>query len=717
MTAKTTSFSVHDLCTPHTGREGTLRSSSTDVFTFSAKDFVKERIDTPISDVYEIGERLGAGGYGEVFACVHKETKIERAVKILDRSRLSPFGVADEDELIKEFNILKELDHPNILKQIEMFSDEKNYYIVTEICRGGELFDEIQEWGNFIEEDAAELMRHLLGSINYCHQKGVVHRDLKPENILLEQDKDLDSIKVIDFGLAQCVEKDTEMTDLVGSIYYIAPEVLMGRHNFKADIWSCGVIAYVLLAGYAPFDGHSDEEIKEEILSGEFEFDEDVWEDVSEQAKDFICTLLEFDAKERVTADEALKHPWIVQSRIDASERIKHRDSANERAMEALYNLERFNAQNKLKQATCAFIASQLVLKEEKKRIDELFRALDINNNGKLSKEDVQTGYKEVFGKELNPAMVEAMFKRIDYDNTGYIEYSEFLVATMNEKDLLNNDKLKHAFNMFDADGSGVISRDELVEVMSYFQSVDKTMNGEAINRIIRQVDESGDGQIDFEEFKAMMVKTADDTGISEDSFSADLAALPIPEPVPEPQQETPQPPQGRRTRNMPAGLSSSCTTAPKSRLPQGPPSALSSSVHHGRDPLATKLSGGTKKCLALFERTPSEGVDQFVAIERLSCRLSFGRMKRRDSQEIIRMPKNGSLCGNSQHSNGSGGLRNSSRHSGEHSLRESQHSLRGSMHRPRTGRAKAAVFRELVKRSDTPVGAAPHLKAYGLGR
>lgn len=472
-----------------------------------------------------------------------------------------------------------------------------------------------------------------------------MHRDLKPENILLEENKDLDSIKIIDFGLSQCVEKDKELTDMVGSIYYIAPEVLKGSHGSKADIWSCGVIAYILIAGYAPFDGHSDDDIKAEVLSGEFSFEDEIWDDISDQCKNFIETLLELDPKSRPTAEEALEHPWIVECRMASSERLKERESVNERALEALSNLERFNAQSKLKQATCAFIASQLVLKEEKHKIDELFRALDINSNGRLSKDDVRIGYKEVFGKEIGPEMVEEMFERIDYDKTGFIEYSEFVIATMNEKDLLSNDKLKHAFDMFDADGSGHISKDELVEVLSFFQSVDKSLDSDVIDRIVKQVDENDDGEIDFDEFTAMMFKTAEEACEEESSHDADednptqFTAPAIAATAPTAHHEP--------TPSEPTALEATPSTKASAKDSSAPESSKRSP---GQKPPVKRIPGalGTKACLALFEgnikRNKELGYDSKLfntkgkgdtPIERLSARLSLGRARRASQAKI----------------------------------------------------------------------------------
>lgn len=695
------SFSFHELCAPPTKLSKDVISEESFLH-FSARDFVTQRRGK-LTDCYDLGEKLGSGGYGQVFSCVHKETKIERAVKMLKRCHFN-----DDDVVMREFNILKDLDHPNILRQIEMFTDDEHYYIVTEILKGGELLEEIQAWGNFIEEDAAELMRHLLSAVNYCHQQGVAHRDLKPENILLEENKDLDSINVIDFGLAQCVQKDTVMHDVAGSIYYIAPEVLEGSHTLKADIWSCGVIAFVVLSGYAPFDGNSDAEIQEEILSGEYDFDDDVWDEVSPTAKDFIMTLLEFDEGERPTAEEALQHPWIVEGRKTRTERLKQRQSVNQRAMEALYNLERFSAQSKLKQATCAFIASQLILKEEKQKIDELFRALDIHSTGKLSRDDVRAGYKEVFGTELDQEQVERMFERVDIYNKGYIEYSQFVIATMNEKQLLQTDKLRHAFNIFDGDHSGHISKEELVEVLSFFHDVDKTLPSDAIARIIHQVDENHDGEIDFDEFCHMMMKTAEDavkeeeihksqiniTGpaleatsniVAEDASAPNGTNHPKKELAHNPTSKDALPtvrsafasvqhslsPTKHALQSMSANIQSMSahtaqsiqTISDSSRksiksFSDSSVRSVKSAIHSvkSRNPLRKSKRGSTKACFALFERTlhdtASFASHSFGSrsgggnnpLEKITARLSLSKVHKRDSQEFVRRVPTGHL-------------------------------------------------------------------------
>jgi calcium-dependent protein kinase len=280
-------------------------------------------------------------------------------------------------------------------------------------------------------------MKQVLSCINYCHQNHIVHRDLKPENILLEQNKEFDQIKIIDFGTSLVIDEGKKLDEKLGTPYYIAPEVLAKNYGQKCDIWSCGVITYILLSGIPPFNGATDQEIMKKVKIGKFSFSDPIWNSISDQAKDFITQLLTKDQNKRPSAEQALKHPWIEQANILTKENV-----SNDVAMSALTNLQNFNAHSKLKQATYAFIASQLLSKQEKEQIDKVFRAMDLNGDGKLQKDEIKKGYAEFFGRQLTDQEVDELFAKVDADGSGEIEYSEFVVATMNEKNLLSNNKL-----------------------------------------------------------------------------------------------------------------------------------------------------------------------------------------------------------------------------------------------------------------------------------
>lgn len=475
---------------------------------FQAQNFVKNRgLGVQLDEHYEIGDKIGEGGFGEVFSVVHLKTGAERAVKVIYKTEDDDVDFEKVNTTIRnEFAVVKSLDHPNLLKQYEMFEDDDKFMIVTDLYRGGELLDELENIGPFQEDDAALLMNHVLTCINYIHQNNLAHRDLKPENVLLEENMKLDDIKIIDFGLATRTAPGAKLKDFVGTSYYMSPQIVKEEpYTFKCDIWACGVIAFLVLGGYAPFDGDEIDDICNSIEAGEVIFDDepDVWDSVSYDAKEFIRYLLTYEEEARPTAFEALQHPWLTQIRRKSRNVFRRQSSIS--ANIALENMENFEAGSKLKQATYALIASQLLLKSEKEEIDEVFRVMDTDCSGRLSKEEVQRGYKDFFDQELTNEEVDVIFKRVNFSGSGTIEYSEFVVASLMQKDLLNDQKLKAAFEEFDMDGNGFIDSDELKEILV----VDDDMTDYVMDKIIKQVDKDGDGLISYEEFKSMMYITA----------------------------------------------------------------------------------------------------------------------------------------------------------------------------------------------------------------
>jgi len=199
---------------------------------------------------------------------VHKATGDKRAIKKLAKDKMSPHASV---RLSYEIDILKNLDHPNILRLYEVFEDSKYIYLVTELCNGGELFDEIVSRSRFGERDAAGVIKQLLSAISYCHSKKICHRDLKPENVLIDN-KETMSIKLIDFGTSQRFEDEEKMELVLGTAYYIAPEVLKGEYDEKCDVWSIGVMLYILLSGEPPFPGNDDKEILRNVVQGKYNF-------------------------------------------------------------------------------------------------------------------------------------------------------------------------------------------------------------------------------------------------------------------------------------------------------------------------------------------------------------------------------------------------------------------------------------------------------------
>ncbi|CAG9763126.1 unnamed protein product [Ceutorhynchus assimilis] len=261
-----------------------------------------------LEDKYILKEQLGTGAFSEVRLAESKEKPNHLfAVKIIDKKALK----GKEDSLENEIMILRKLKHPNIVQLLETFEDKTKVYLIMELVTGGELFDRIVEKGSYTEKDAAHLIRQVLEAVDYMHQQGVVHRDLKPENLLYySPDKD-SKIMISDFGLSK-MEDGGIMATACGTPGYVAPEVLAQKPYGKAiDVWSIGVISYILLCGYPPFYDENDVNLFAQILKGEFEFDSPYWDEISDSAKDFIKNLICVNVEKRFSCKQALDHPWI----------------------------------------------------------------------------------------------------------------------------------------------------------------------------------------------------------------------------------------------------------------------------------------------------------------------------------------------------------------------------------------------------------------------
>lgn len=269
---------------------------------------------------------LGSGRYGFVRKCINRSTGRRCAVKSIrkDNPTVKPGAIA------REITLLQAMKHRCITQLVDVYEDVEYVHIVTDLCTGGELYDKIVKKSSsrvnrgtfcFNEGEAASIINQILNAVSYMHAKNVVHRDLKPENILFETNNENSPIKIIDFGLAREHTGKIPMNNLVGTPYYIAPEVLRRNYNKSCDLWSVGVIAYILLCGYPPFNGRNNEETHRLILKGLLSFPSEEWTGVSREARDFICRLLMMDPSKCMTTEQALKHPWIMNSLLTSEDR------------------------------------------------------------------------------------------------------------------------------------------------------------------------------------------------------------------------------------------------------------------------------------------------------------------------------------------------------------------------------------------------------------
>ena len=455
------------------------------------KTFIKGKPYKELGQEYKQGIEIGEGGFGKVRTIIHKKTGQLRAMKLIKKS--------------KEFNLdeienLMLLNHPNILKLYEYYYDEEeNIYIITEYIRGEELFNKIQEVHRFSEEEAAIIIKSVLQAIAYCHSRGIIHRDLKPENILIPTGSskiDYTLLKIIDFGASVLKKDDGKISFRFGTPYYIAPEVLEESYNEKCDVWSIGVILYLLLIGQAPFDGDDDETICEKIISENIDYENNKIKALTSEAVDFMKKLLEKNPDKRISSAQALEHIWL--------KKYAPHTKVNKAFSKKIYkNLSNFREQSQLSTAVTTFITNYLMNDDELKLLKKLFFELDVKGVGVITREELYKGMVECFGDKTTREEVDQIFSNIDYDNNGTISFDEFVKAAIDKKKLLTDEKLKAAFSLFDRTGDGDIEAKELKEVIGEDSNIDNKVWFD----MIKEVDLDGNGVIDFGEFKEMMLK------------------------------------------------------------------------------------------------------------------------------------------------------------------------------------------------------------------
>jgi len=456
--------------------------------------FILDKPGVRIQDIYSMERRkIGEGTYGAVVRGTHKATSKVRAIKVIAKTQM----VKNIEQFKKEIAIMKMMDHPNIIKLFETFEDSKSIYLAMELCAGGELFDKIISAGHFTEEDAALVMQQILRAVFYMHEHHICHRDLKPENFLFSTKDAINKnvLKLIDFGLSCYCSPGETMTTKAGTPYYVAPQVLTGEYDMLCDVWSCGVIMYILLCGYPPFYGQGDAEVLAKVRLGHVSFDSRDWRLTSQDAKDLIQSMLTVNPKERFSAEEALNHAWTKRKAPPSSAKLSLQKNL-------LDNLRAFRSQNKLMKAALHIIAGQLS-EHQIKNLRETFLRLDGNNDGLLTLKEMAEGLKQAGVKEL-PEDFEDIIQGVDADGSGVIDYTEFLAASLERKLYLQEDVCWCAFKVFDLNRDGKISLDEMTKVLNADKAEDELAT-ETTRSILSEVDRNGDGSIDFQEFMSMM--------------------------------------------------------------------------------------------------------------------------------------------------------------------------------------------------------------------
>ena len=457
------------------------------------------------SKKYKPTKVLGSGSFGCVYEAKNTTFGNKVAMKVIKKDKENEL---DEQEIRNEINILKQLSHPNIVKIYEFYISENHYYIITEFCKEGELFSYIKN--KYSERQLAVLFYQVFSGLWYLHENKILHRDIKLENIMIdgkEKDKstgeELFWAKIIDFGTAKLFEKNKKEKDVVGSSYYIAPEVLKQNYNEKCDTWSVGVILYMTLVGRAPFDGKDDEEIIYKINSVDYNKNEPRLVKHSPEVRDLVSHLLDKNIEKRYSAKEALNHPWFTKF----EGRALFRNFEEEEVKPYINNLLKYTFNSKIQQLVIAFLVHNLPSTDSSILILKLFRHFNKSGNCKLSKEELTNGLYHFKSKEEVDKIIDHLFVLLDGDNDGFLEYEEFLRACIDRKQIITTTYLKYAFKFIDKEKTGTLDAQKIINA---FVATPNKIIEAVFNNTLNTVDKDGDGIINFIEFQELMVKCMD---------------------------------------------------------------------------------------------------------------------------------------------------------------------------------------------------------------
>ena len=516
-----------------------------------------ELLKIPLKSVYDVREKIGNGSYGTVCRCWHVGSGAECAVKTVRRSHagdggaggttmyadlkeaaqakrsLTPrppgrdLGAASDGDgtpsgtqlngkprdgaggkgtagprsaaeidaaLQKEIEILTNMHHPHIIELFDVFDDAPNdaVHIVMPLCRGGELFGRIG--GGFSEVDAAVYSQQMLSALEYLHSQGIVHRDLKPENFMfLTEDEDSDLV-LIDFGVSTFFHRGKPLDTALGTVYYTAPEVFDGEYDEKCDVWSIGIIIYMLLAGHAPFEDakHREYKIVSAIQNKPPPFKDREWAGVSPEAIAFLKRLLVKDPAQRPGVTEALGDAWFKVENVSAL--VAYGE-------DIVLRLGRFQQMNAMKKVAHQMIATELT-EAEIGHLQQQFRLLDTDGDGVITVGELMTAIAEIEATDSAGSSkallrgLEASLSDSAHEDDAVLDIDEFIAATFRHHTLLKEDSLKAAYEKFDVKGTGTITVEDLELAFG---------SKKHAQEVFDLVDANGDGEISFDEFREMM--------------------------------------------------------------------------------------------------------------------------------------------------------------------------------------------------------------------
>lgn len=459
-----------------------------------------KRLSKKFDEKFIFKTEVYRGSAGLSFLAMHSKTKlpffIRRVAKFHPAIKGKSRPINQEVILRSELEILSKLNHPNILQISEVLEDANSYYAISEALTEGTPETYRTLFASKNETLIAMVINKVLSGLAYCHSKNVCHGNLSLTSIIFFQTfNDWYEVKITGFGSVR-FRSEENLTTILSPLLYAAPEAITGEATSKSDIWSCGVILHYLLSEYLPFTGSTKAELQSELESQELKFPIMLWSRFNKNVQDLLKGMLIYDANTRLTAAECLEHPWFksVQKPLQA---------ATKSLTTVLNNLMRFRCGSKLQLAILSFFVTNTMSREESRVLTECFRLINHNGDAELSVEEVARALEIVVEPEETQEKAQQIMEMVDLDNNGSLVFSEFLVAACNMRILLNERNIRLVYDLFDQDKNKKVSLRELKATINVPDS------DETWDVLMRKVDKNSDGNLNFEEFKKMMMIAA----------------------------------------------------------------------------------------------------------------------------------------------------------------------------------------------------------------
>ena len=445
-----------------------------------------------IHALYNLGITLGKGFFSKVILANKKSDPQQNfAVKIIEKQEMDP---TLHEDFFNELRILKELDHPNVVKLYEVYSDKDCYYLVMEYLEGGDIVSNLPQTTEEREKRIKKILFQAISALNYTHHNRIVHRDIKPDNMMLCDKSSNSDIKLVDFGFSKKYADDKGlMKSFLGTPFFIAPEVIDQNYTEQCDLWSIGATAYLLFTGHPPFNSQGKSELLKKIKKDEVSYGDEVWKHLSKDAMDLTSKLLVKDPDLRLTAAAALKHGFFKNLYEEVHEK-------NRFDTDVLKNLLVFRSKEKFKQLVLSMLIKSIP-KEQICKLNEVFTAMDFDHQGYINLKELTKSF-EIAGIDLTREDIAKIIKRIDFDKDGKLNYSEFLMASISIKDYIDEKQLSSIFSSLDVENRKVIDKENLGIFLA--RSGRRVMSPNEIEKLFREIGSDSKG-IDFESFLKIM--------------------------------------------------------------------------------------------------------------------------------------------------------------------------------------------------------------------